>query len=153
MVQIQALLNFCLLSVVAGQFYKEGGAFAWENNQVSYRFLNMTAGDRSVVKKQMEVIEKNTCLVFKELTEDEDKDQKGPLHNLYIRGNTSSHPEASCIGPDGEVTSAIDVGVIGSSSIGFVVNLNICTELADQEKCKDNPNITGGIMNRLFTIL
>ena len=124
----------------------------WENNQVSYRFLNMTAGDRSVVKKQMEVIEKNTCLVFKELTEDKDKDQKGPLHNLYIHGNVSSHPEASCIGPDGEVTTAIDVEVTGSSSVGFVLNLNIRTMLADQEKCKDNPNINGGIINRLFTV-
>jgi hypothetical protein len=153
MVQIKALLNFCLISAVAGQFFEEGGAFVWENATVSYRFLNITPADRLAVEKQMEVIENNTCVIFKELTQDEDKNQEFPLHNLYIRGNMSSDPEASCVGPDGEVTYALDVDSTQSFSNGFVLNLNIRSQLVDQEKCKDNPNITGGIMNRLFTVL
>ena len=153
MANIQALLTFCFVSATPGQFYEENGAFVWENGQVPYIFMNTTAGDRSVVEKQMKVIERKTCIRFKKLTKDEAENKAPAFHHLYIRGNISSNPEASCIGPDGQVSGAIDVGVEHISSIHTVVNLNIRTQLADQEKCKDNPNITGGIMNRLFTVL
>ena len=149
MVQIKALLNFCLLSAVRGHFHDEDGAFVWENGQVSCIFSNMTPGDRSVVEKQMKIIENNTCIRFK----DEEVEKAYPDHYLYIIGNVSSDPEASCIGPDGEVTYAIDIEVVEISTKDTVLRLNIRTQLADQEKCKDDPNITGGIMNRLFAVL
>ena len=80
--------------------------------------------------------------------------EKKTKHFLLINffRKITKYPLESCLDKDDEVTGSIEVRpkIFNNETI---VELKINVQLADHEKCKDDPTIRGGITSGLMAVL
>jgi len=112
--------------------------FHWQGGKVHFYFQGMENADRRVMRAAMRIIERKTCLTFKE--------EKGPLagHHLRIQGS-----QTPCLsGPGSVPTFSATVGATPPNRTEVV--LQSYYQLADSARCVNESR--GGLMHELFHV-
>jgi len=130
------LLGTVLLSLLSQVRAQDNARLYQWNKTVPYFFSgNVTAEDKVMIQTQMKLIEDNTCVEFKEVTQ-----QSAPSHRLKITVG-----EVSCW--------AGFVGDVSISSNTEELHLHTYYQLTDQTECETDSYISGGVINKLFRVL
>ena len=109
--------------------------FRW-GKTVPYVFtVRVSKLDREFIRKQMDVIQDNTCIQFNEVTQ-------APEHHLQVDITS----QISCM--EGWFSAGVNYG-----GHGLKVELNSAYRLADDPRCEEGSMLSGGVLHELFHAL